>query len=226
MYQMTSFWAHLTLPLVMILLLIAVCEPDGFSKRILLGRPRGAFASLRLLAFPYTHGASGGILWSVIHAAAIVGIFYLVRSMAGTTYLGSHLYRNETPWLFLLGIFVLNYCLLGKLVMRAFFIPAAAKHTWVAVLFSLFTVMICTLIITFALDPRHWDRSLLWKLATPFADAGREETTYRLYVGTLWAGIVLLLCFPRGWRDFLKYQVGEVKEAGGKPGSLREGTTD
>ncbi len=216
--SITTGWMTVMLPLVLGMLFIAVCEPDGFSNRIMMGRSR--FTFVRLLAFPYTHGASGGILWSVIHGAAVVAIFFGVRALVlafrvrGTPYYGFDLdgfFDEWTQWLLLLSLFGVSYALLGKILMRTFFPTVAAKHTWVAVLFTFFTLSISTMLICFAIDPRHWDRGLLWKLCTPFAESSGPETTVRLYFVGIWAAIVLLLCLPQGLRDLAHYTLGHPR---------------
>ena len=215
----TAYWMSIALGLVVLLLLIAVCEPDGFSARILDGRPRGSLAVIRPVAFLYTHGASGGILWALVHAAGIIGTFYAVLALApaysasgpySVGYMMHEVFDDFVQWLLLAYLFQMNYILLGKIIMRAFFPPSAAKHTWVAVLFALFAILMTTLIITFALDPRHWDRSFLWNLVTPFADVESwGDIVVRFYFAGLWGAVSLLICFPRGLRDFAEYQTGK-----------------
>ena len=118
--------------------------------------------------------------------------------------------NESVRWMLLACLFQMNYILLGKILMRAFFPPSAAKHTWVAVLFALFGVLMSTLIITFAMDPRHWDRSFLWNLVTPFASIHHSgDTLIRFYFAALWGAVVLLICLPRALRDFGQYQMGE-----------------
>ena len=203
----TFVWMFLMLILVLAMLLIAVCEPDEFSKRIMMGRPR--FAAFRTLAFPYTHGASGGLLWVVLHAAGIISIYYFVRFLAqsyGISSYSYHEFQEETRDLFRWCLFVVSYALLGKIIMRTFFPPSTAKHTWIAVLFTFFVLSVSTMLICFALDPRNWDNSLLWKLCTPLADTHGYETTIRLYFVAIWAAIVALLCIPKGLIDFARFQ--------------------
>lgn len=212
-------WMSMMLPLVMAILFIAVCEPDGFSNRILMGRSR--LVPLRFLAFPYTHGASGGILWTVIHGVGIVVVYYAVLTVSflfGLTggYYGygfgiAEFFNEAMQWFLLLSLFGVSYALLGKILMRTFFPTAAAKHTWVAVLFTFFTLSISTMLICFAIDPRQWDRSLFWKLCTPFADTSGPETAIRLYFVGIWAAIVLLLCLPQGLRDLAHYTLGQPR---------------
>ena len=211
LYQITSVWMCLMLPLVMIMLFIAVCEPDGFSNRILLQRPRGGRAVFRPLTFLYTHGASSGVLWALFHAVGMISIYFCTYAWAQAYSSGHRFYTgNGTSWLFLIGLFVLNYALLGKIVMRTFFPPTAAKHTWVAALCSLFALMMATLLISIAIDPQHWDRSILWKFVAPFmADYDAGEVYTYLYFEIIWAAVVFVICLPRTLRDFHEYQAGK-----------------
>ena len=209
--EVSSVWAIISMSLVAVVMLIAVCEPDRFSNRIMIQRPRHFL--FRVLAFPYTHGASGGLLWVVLHACAILGTWYLLSSFAyllssARTGISSYLLsemKETMTWLILVFACVSAYALLAKLVMRTFFRHVPAKHTWGAFMFVAGTLLVSSMLICFAIDSRHWDQWILWKIFNPVAFSEGMETTKRVIADSLWALTMLALCIPQGFRDATRY---------------------
>ena len=212
----STVWAIIAMSLVAVVLLIAVCEPDGFSNRVMIQRPRHFL--FRLIAFPYTHGASSGFLWVVLHAFAILGVWAIALSIYKTfsvspTHLTfttpmidiSNRMKETMTWIILVFACISAYALLAKLIMRTFFRHVPAKHTWGAFMFVAGTLLVSSMLICFAIDPRHWDQWILWKIFNPVAGSEGMETTKRVIADSLWALTMLALCIPQGFRDATRY---------------------
>lgn len=211
---MTFAWTIISLSLVAIMILIAMCEPDRFSNRIMLQRPRRFL--VRVIAFPFTHGASCGFLWATIHVAVILTIFFVVVNflplLSGHGFYHSSDIKEEIVWPIIIFSCVVAYALLAKLIMRMFFQRVPAKHTWVTFLFIFMILAVSSMVTCFAIDSRHWDKLLFWKLFNPMADisgmgsldSGSDILT-RVVIDVGWALTMLACCLPHGLRDAKRY---------------------
>jgi hypothetical protein len=126
-------WGFLSVFLIDCMIVIAVCERDTISRRIARELPEGHIA--RRIAFIYSSGAAGGIVWAFSMIVATAIIIYVLTHMVPLT---GHLSRLKDDFFaFSTGFtcYILGYSLLAAFIRRVFLKNyLSQRNTWVLVL--------------------------------------------------------------------------------------------
>ena len=205
-------WISLSTLLICFVMFVAMCEPDGFSRRIMKDRPEDP--RRRLIAFLYTYGASGGFAWAVVHALVVWGIVVLglfLLALSDASYLGDSL-SDSLAWSVMFFCTTACYILLTKGLMRTIFEAIPTKFAW-AFYFALSTLLpIAMMLFCFILDTSDWTDNMLWKLFLPPAfGIGREDVAVRVMLSIIGAAIMLVTAIPRVLCDLENYIAGRFE---------------
>ncbi|MGD9127758.1 MAG: hypothetical protein PVH19_10315 [Planctomycetia bacterium] len=119
-------WTLITLGTIAVIAVITICEPDKFSNRIMLQRP--SFMPLRLITFPFTHSASAGFTWIILHTTLVFGVmtfaYYIAPAISPHAGIVNNMINDIDeimPWTVLFFACIMAYALLAKWIMQPFF---------------------------------------------------------------------------------------------------------
>ena len=167
------FWFFLTTHLALIMMIVAICEPDGYSSRVMLHRPKNSV--LRVLAFPYTVGVSGGIAWVALHflfiAMALPFIHILTKDHTYIDLLDFSELAGFYTWI----IYIVTYAMLGRFLLRLFPNKLSSADGWVLMLLAIAIFMLGSMAFSYMLDPQYWYRGMAWKYFNPVTAIGESE---------------------------------------------------
>lgn len=194
--QGIRLWCNAVFIAVFPLFIVAVCERDHFGVRLRDTIPHNLL--LRFLAFPFTAGALGGIIWTVILLAGAAWIGLVLRPTSDSWFTSA----GNMPVFSL--FFLFDYAVTA-LLLRSFFFRNAIRHqmTWLPL--CLLVVFLCIGGATcfFFLEMRHTQTGIdfsesLFSAAIPTTwDYSGEFTSMQIRCATTWA--VLLLPFFMYW---------------------------
>lgn len=191
-------------------LVIAVNEREQWAARVARTIPR--FWLFRLPAFLFYSGAAGGVLFSVLMIAASLTIAYLADQSTPKDY--AELLTVMT----LIGLYTYCYAMTAVFLRSTFlasWIPAL--YTWLVgvVLFLVGCGIPFVIAFLFHLTWRDFGEDAFWLFSVPFvALDDRENHAVYLFLLTVWAVLITLLCIPWNVRQLARFRPPEERVTG------------
>ena len=195
-----EFWQWVWAIVVGIACLVASSGPERPSLRIARGIPRNPVR--RLLAFPFTSGAAGGLLW-----AGLVTALLLTIATVGAGFRGlSSQIADETGEVAVFVLYCLAYALTAIFLRRTLLRRLGADKTWVLMLVLLAIGSAVVPILALVLIPNgQAENSPLWLITSPIAMTHHSATELTLIVAVSWTllGLAVNARWLAGqWRAF------------------------
>jgi hypothetical protein len=198
-------WLMLTTQLTLIMLIIAICEPDGYSPRVMLHSPSNPL--LRVLAFPYTIGVTGGFAWVALHFILILAAMPLIHIFSESFTFIDLVDASEMSGFYAWIVYVVTYAMLGRFLLRLIPNKLSPADGWVLMLLAIAIFMLGSMSISYLLDPQFWFRGTFWKYFNPVTAISVDEIR-ESWVLTIFALLTIAMNLFWDLSNLLEYFTG------------------